>query len=116
MSEIRSVPIADRLTSGQPTVAGECRMAAQSAAALSAAGDSGGRRKKRWSELSTWQQRAIVLGGIAELVMTTFALRDLARRPRRQVRGWKPMWLLACVVQPVGPILYLVAGRRRSGV
>jgi len=71
------------------------------------------RRKKRWSDLSPRQQKAIALGAIAELVMTTMAVADLARRPAKQLRGSKPLWLATFVVQPFGPILYLLAGRRR---
>jgi hypothetical protein len=71
-------------------------------------------RKKQWSDFSPQQQRAIILGAIAELVMTTLALRDLARRPRDQVRGSKLAWVLAFVMQPFGPILYFLVGRRRS--
>jgi hypothetical protein len=70
-------------------------------------------RKKRWSDLSSRQRIAIVLGAIAELIVTTIALRDLVRRPARQVRGRKPLWVLTFVVQPFGPILYLLISRRR---
>jgi hypothetical protein len=66
---------------------------------------------KKWRDLTPVQQRAIVVAGVAEVVLTTVALRDLARRPAAQVRGPKPLWLLACVVQPVGPIAYLTVGR-----
>ena len=72
------------------------------------------RQKKRWSDFSPAQQTAIVLGAIAELIMTTIALRDLARRPARQVRGWKLFWVVACFVQPVGPVLYFFVGRRKT--
>jgi phospholipase D-like protein len=71
------------------------------------------RRKKQWSDFSPQQQRAIILGAIAELVMTTIALRDLARRPADQIRGRKVVWLLTFVVQPFGPVLYFLVGRRR---
>ena len=71
------------------------------------------RRKQQWSDLSRRQQIAIVLGAIAELIMTTIALRDLARRPARMVRGSKFLWVPACFVQPIGPVLYLLVGRRR---
>ncbi len=74
------------------------------------AGDA--RRKKRWSELSPQARTAIVVGGILELIMTTLALRDLARRPAAEVRGPKPLWLLAFFVQPFGPLLYFARGRR----
>ena len=75
-------------------------------------GHRGLRRKKRWSEFSPRQRAAIVLGAIAELIMTTIALRDLTRRPSRQVRGSKLLWVLALFVQPVGPLLYFLVGRR----
>ena len=57
---------------------------------------------------------AIVLGAIAELIMTTIALRDLAHRPAKGVRGRKLMWALTCFVQPVGPVLYFLLGRKRG--
>ncbi|HVJ95982.1 MAG TPA: PLD nuclease N-terminal domain-containing protein [Acidimicrobiia bacterium] len=46
--------------------------------------------------------------------MTTIALRDLVRRPRRQVRGPKLLWFLGCFVQPIGSPLYLLVGRRKT--
>jgi Phospholipase_D-nuclease N-terminal len=70
--------------------------------------------KKRWSDFSEGQQAAILVGTAIEVVLTTVALADLARRPHAQVRGPKPLWALGCVVQPVGPIAYLVFGRRAS--
>lgn len=69
-------------------------------------------RKKRWSDLSSGQRTAIVIAGGVEVVLTTVALVDLARRPGSQVRGSKARWALACLVQPVGPIAYLTVGRR----
>ena len=78
-----------------------------------AIGNHKSRQKKRWSDLSPGQRTAIVLGATAELVMTTIALRDLARRPANQVRGWKPLWVVAFVVQPIGPVVYFLVGRRR---
>ena len=71
-------------------------------------------KKKRWSDLSPRQQAVVVVGALADLVLTTIAVADLARRPPRQVRGAKPLWLVTFVVQPFGPILYLLAGRRRT--
>ena len=70
-------------------------------------------QKKRWSDLSPNQRTAIVVGAIAELILTTIALRDLARRRADEVRGWKPAWVLTFFVQPIGPVLYLLFGRRR---
>jgi hypothetical protein len=70
--------------------------------------------QKRWSELSPKARTAIVVGGVAELVVTTIALRDLIRRPADEVRGWKPLWFLGLFIQPFGSPLYLTVGRRRS--
>ncbi|MEP7090816.1 MAG: PLDc N-terminal domain-containing protein [Nocardioidaceae bacterium] len=68
--------------------------------------------KKKWSEMSPVQKRMIVVAAAAEAVVTTVAARDLAKRPPEQVRGPKLVWGLLLSVQPVGPIAYLVAGRR----
>lgn len=70
------------------------------------------RKKKRWSDLSSSQQKAAIAVGVVELVVTARALRDLARRPSEQVRGPKLLWVLACLVQPVGPVGYLAFGRK----
>ena len=69
-------------------------------------------QKKQWSELSQGQKAAVVAGITVELVLTTVALVDLARRPRAAVRGPKAIWALGCFVQPIGPLAYLAMGRR----
>jgi hypothetical protein len=68
--------------------------------------------KKKWSDLTSFQQRVICVGGAAEMVLTVAALRDLARRPAAEVRGAKAAWVLAFFVQPFGPIAYFAVGRR----
>ena len=70
-------------------------------------------QKKRWSELPPAAKRAIVVAGTVEVVVTGFALRDLIRRPARDVRGPKLLWVLAFLVQPFGPLAYFRIGRRR---
>ena len=69
-------------------------------------------QKKSWSEMSPLQRKAVVAGGIAELVITAVAARDLRRRDRSQVRGPKTMWVAAFAVQPLGPVGYLLFGRK----
>lgn len=69
---------------------------------------------KKWSDLTTGQQRAVYVAGAAEAILTAAALRDLARRPADAVRGPKVMWVLASFVQPVGPFIYFTTGRRTS--
>ncbi len=69
-------------------------------------------QKRSWSDLSPAQQTTVGLGAVVELVLTTIAAQDLVRRPAGQVRGPKALWAAALVVQPMGPIAYLVLGRR----
>ncbi|MGO4254962.1 PLD nuclease N-terminal domain-containing protein [Marmoricola sp. RAF53] len=69
-------------------------------------------QKKSWSDLTPTQQRAIVVGGALEVVVTVWALRDLKRRPGDAVRGPKPLWALGMAVQPFGPLAYAAFGRR----
>ena len=64
-----------------------------------------------WGGLSKPQQGAIVVLAVAEIILTKVSLIDLARRPSSEVRGPKILWLLACAVQPVGPVAYLTLGR-----
>jgi len=68
--------------------------------------------KRTWSDLTQAQRRAVYLGGAVESVLTIAALRDLARRPAGGVRGPKAAWVLACAVQPFGPLAYFAVGRR----
>lgn len=70
--------------------------------------------RKRWSDLSPRARVAVVVGGVLELIVTSLAVRDLARRPASQVRGPKVLWALTFVVQPFGPLAYLGLGRRRE--
>ncbi|MGJ9422568.1 PLD nuclease N-terminal domain-containing protein [Aeromicrobium sp. CF3.5] len=69
---------------------------------------------RKWSDLTTGQQRAVFAAGAAEAIVTIAALRDLARRPATTVRGPKVIWVLASFVQPVGPLAYFAAGRRST--
>lgn len=67
-----------------------------------------------WRDLGPGQRKAVVAGGAAELVLTTWALRDLLSRPAAGVRGPKALWGASLVVQPFGPVAYLALGRRSS--
>jgi hypothetical protein len=67
--------------------------------------------KKTWAELSAAQRAGAVIGGALELALTAVALRDLARRPASSVRGPKALWVVACGVQPLGPLAYWFCGR-----
>jgi hypothetical protein len=69
------------------------------------------RTKKRWSDLSPGQQKAIIVGGAIEVVLTATAVRGLRRRSADGVRGSKAMWVLSFVFQPFGPLAYYGFGR-----
>jgi hypothetical protein len=68
--------------------------------------------KKKWSELSSSQKRAITVVGTIEAIMTLAAWRDLARRPADDVRGPKWAWAGTVMVQPFGPPAYFTLGRK----
>jgi hypothetical protein len=71
-------------------------------------------QQRKWADLTTTQQALVVAGAAVEITLTTIAGADLARRPRSQVRGPRWAWALALTIQPVGPVLYLLVGRRRA--
>ena len=47
-----------------------------------------------------------------QTTLLAIAAVDLARRPAAAVNGRKPWWGLGLLVQPIGPIAYLLRGRR----
>jgi hypothetical protein len=65
-----------------------------------------------WAELTKGQQRAILVAGALELVLTVYSLVDLRERSNEQLRGSKRWWVPLVFVQPVGPIAYLLFGRK----
>jgi Phospholipase_D-nuclease N-terminal len=69
--------------------------------------------KKSWGDMTPTQQKIVVVAGVVEVAVTTWCLRDLKQRPASRVRGPKLLWGPAMSVQPVGPIAYLVWGRKR---
>ena len=79
---------------------------------MDATSERSARPRKQWSDFTPGQKAAIVAGAISELIVTTLALSDLAHRPAKDVRGPKVFWVLSFVVQPFGPLLYFLVGRR----
>lgn len=69
---------------------------------------------RSWTELGPAQQAAIVAVGTAQIALAAFAAVDLARWPRDLVRGSKVAWAPALLVNWAGPLVYLLAGRRRA--
>ena len=69
--------------------------------------------KKRWSDLSPAQRRAIIAAGVVQNGLLVAALVDIRRRPQKQVRGDKRLWAAGSFVSWVGPIAYFTYGRKR---
>ncbi len=71
---------------------------------------------RRWSDLSDRSRRLIIAAAIAEAILKTAVLIDIRRRPASQIRGSKPMWIVAAVLvnsAGVGPLSYFAFGRRQ---
>lgn len=71
--------------------------------------------KKRWRDLTDRQRAAILVVASVELSLTATAAVDLWRAPAERVRGDRRLWWPVLLVQPFGPLLYLLLGRRRRG-
>ena len=72
------------------------------------------RRKKRWSDLPRTQQRWIVAGGTAQVVLQIAALWDLCHRSDAELRGSRSWWVAASFVNFAGPVAYFALGRHCS--
>ena len=62
-------------------------------------------------------RRPIILAVIVaiELVVATFAWRDLKTRPAESLRGSKRFWHLTIIANPGNSIVYWLIGRKRVG-
>ena len=68
---------------------------------------------KKWSELTSAQQTAVVTLGSVQMALAATAWIDLARRPAGQVNGRKGPWAAVIAVNWIGPLAYFRWGRRR---
>lgn len=69
--------------------------------------------RKRFSDLSPRDRGLVIAAGAVQIGLAVAAGIDLARRPAEQVRGPKPAWAAALLVNFVGPLAYFAFGRRR---
>lgn len=70
---------------------------------------------RRWSDLTGWQRTVVLTLASTELALTATAAVDLWSRPRTEVNGVKARWWPVLLIQPIGPLVYLLRGRRRPG-
>ena len=68
---------------------------------------------KHWRDLSRAQKTRIVLQPMVHLGVLAAVLLDIRRRAPDRIRGSKRLWRLAAFVQPIGPISYVLFGRKR---
>ena len=69
-------------------------------------------QKKTWSDLTSGQQRAILVAGCVQLSLAATAWADLARRPASEIVGSKGKWAAIIAINFVGPLAYFARGRR----
>ncbi len=67
---------------------------------------------REWSDLSRTARVLVITAGVIQVTLAVAAGVDLARRPAEEVRGPKPAWAAALLINTVGPIAYFVVGRR----
>jgi hypothetical protein len=69
-------------------------------------------QQKKWSDLTSGQQRAILVAGGVQLALAATAWADLARRPATEIQGSKGRWAAIIAINFVGPLAYFARGRR----
>ena len=70
--------------------------------------------RRNWKEMSPVQKVGNVLMAAVELVLVTLALWDISHRPDNEINGKKRNWVMASLIQPVGPIIYFMFGRKKA--
>lgn len=68
--------------------------------------------KKKWSDLTSGQRKAMIALGTVEVALAGAAYIDLIRRPVDQVNGSKGKWAAIIAINIVGPIAYFTRGRK----
>ncbi len=69
--------------------------------------------RKRWADMSPAQRTGNVLMAVVETALVVLALLDLRRRPANEIRGSKRMWAMTAFIQPFGPVIYFIFGRKK---
>jgi hypothetical protein len=76
------------------------------------------KKSKRWQDLSPATKTRVTVQGsmqsLLNLLLISWAVRDLRRRSDNEINGNKRLWMLADFALPIGPIAYFLFGRRRG--
>lgn len=67
--------------------------------------------RKKWRDLTSGQQAAVLILAFVQASLAFTAWVDLARRPAAAVNGRKAKWGAIIAVSFVGPIVYFRRGR-----
>lgn len=70
--------------------------------------------RRRWRDLSSREQTAVLTLASIQLSLAATAWADLATRPAARVRGSKVRWAFVIAINFVGPLAYFRWGRRGS--
>jgi hypothetical protein len=73
-------------------------------------------QRRSWKEMSPAQRGANIVLGIVELMLTGWALWDIKHRPDDQINGKKRTWVMTSLIQPIGPVIYFIFGRKRTSI
>ena len=73
-------------------------------------------RRRTWKEMSPVQRVTNVVFGVVELILAGWALWDIRQRPAEQINGKKRTWLMASLIQPFGPLIYFIFGRKQMSI
>ena len=52
--------------------------------------------------------------GLINLVLMILTVRDIRKRSDDEIKGNRKLWLLAAFAPPIGPIAYLIFGRKHG--
>lgn len=69
--------------------------------------------RKSWANLTEQQKRTLSGAMSVQIVLLTLALIDIARRPKSDIKGSKPVWVLVSFVNFAGPVSYFIFGRKK---
>jgi hypothetical protein len=69
--------------------------------------------RRRWADMSSLQKAGNILMAVAEIATVAMALLDIRRRPASEINGSKRVWSMTALIQPIGPVIYFIFGRKR---
>lgn len=70
--------------------------------------------KKDWNSLGEEARIAIIATAAVEITLLVIAQLELVTSKKERIRGKKWLWFLANFINFLGPISFLLLGRRRS--